>query len=111
MAARPYRGGVDIVVAAIAVAAFGATVLVLTGALSGARRDPARVIPRAELDPGDENWMTIEQAAAHLEVRAAEIMALTERRAIPFFVIAGENRADPQAYRFRRDEIDEWTIG
>jgi hypothetical protein len=102
---------VDIVVAAIAVAAFAATVIVLTGALGGARRDPVRVIPGIELEPEDEGWLTVGELAVELDVRPAEVMALVERRAVPFFVISGGNRADPQAYRFRRDEIDAWTIG
>jgi helix-turn-helix protein len=102
---------VDIVVAAIAVAAFAATVIVLTGALGGARRDPVRVLPAAEFDLPDDRWLTVDELARELEVRPAEVMALVERRAVPFFVIAGESRHSPQAYRFRRDEIDDWTIG
>jgi hypothetical protein len=101
----------DLVVAAIAVAAFAATVIVLTGALGGARRDPMRVLPAREFDLPDESWLTVDELARHLEVQPAEVMALVERRAVPFFVISGGSRADPQAYRFRREEIDEWTIG
>lgn len=98
-------------VAAIAVAAFAATVIVLTGALGGARRDPVRVIPAIELEPEDGGWLTVDQLASELDVRPSEVTALVERRAVPFFLVAGASRADPAAYRFRRDEIDAWTIG
>ena len=101
----------DVVAAAIAVAAFAATVLVLTGALSGVRREPLRTIPGAELDPENDEWMTTDQLAEELQVRPAEIMNLVERRAIPCFLIAGESRFEPASYRFQRDEIDAWTIG
>ena len=38
-------------------------------------------------------------------------MDLVDRRDVPFFVVPGARRPSPEAYRFRRDEIDEWTIG
>jgi hypothetical protein len=101
----------DVVAAAIAVAAFAATVLVLTGALSGVRREPARTIPAAELDPESDEWLTTDQLAEELQVRPAEIMNLVERRAVPFFLIAGASRYHTDSYRFQRDEIDAWTIG
>ena len=101
----------DVVAAAIAVFAFAATVLVLTGALSGVRREPLRTIPRAELDPDDDEWLTVDQLATELGVRPGEIMNLVERRAIPCFLIAGSNRYDAESYRFQRDEIEDWTVG
>jgi hypothetical protein len=101
----------DVVAAAIAVAAFAATVFVLTGALSGVRREPLRTIPRAELDPESDEWLTTDQLADELHVRPGEIMNLVERRAVPFFLIAGANRYDPDSYRFQRDEIEDWTVG
>ena len=38
-------------------------------------------------------------------------MGLVERSAIPFFVVEGLNRSNPERYRFDRDEIDDWVIG
>ena len=97
----------DIVVAGIAVAAFVAVVLVFTGAFSGSRHDPVRIAA----DPEDERWMTIEEVARLLETDRADVAALVERRAVPFFVLPGGSTANPAHYRFRRDEIDAWTIG
>ena len=107
---RGYAGRVDIVFAAIAVAAF-ATVLFL--AVSAAVR--AAVRPRAAdirvvADASGEGWLTVEETAELLEVSPARILELVERAAIPFYVLS-VNRSAQQGYRFRRDEIEAWTIG
>jgi excisionase family DNA binding protein len=98
---------VDIVIAGIAVVAFAACVFVFTGVFSGQRREPIRVAS----DPYDEHWMSVSEVAAALETSEEDVLDLVDRRAIPFFVVPGARRPDPAAYRFRRDEIDNWTIG
>ena len=55
--------------------------------------------------------MTVDQVAAELESSSADVMGLVERSAIPFFVVEGHNRSNPERYRFDRDEIDDWVIG
>jgi len=97
----------DLVVAGIAVAAFVACIVVFTGAFSGTRREPMRVAA----DPDDERWMTVPEVASVLEIGEDEVMDLVDRRAIPFFVVPGARRPSPEAFRFRRDEIEDWTIG
>jgi excisionase family DNA binding protein len=97
----------DVVVAGVAVLAFAATVLVLTGAGRRMQRSPARTV----LEPFGDEWLTIGQVATLLEVPEDDVVGLVERDAIPFYVIAGGSRTHPADYRFRRDEIDAWTIG
>jgi hypothetical protein len=70
---------------------------------------PARV--RTVVEPEGEGWLGLEELAAQLDTRPAEILALVERDAIPFWVRPGSGRDDPRSYWFRRDEIDAWTIG
>ena len=72
-------------------------------------RPPERV--RFAEDPADESWLGIAEVAELLETGTANVMVLVNRGAIPFFVVADVNRSDPDAYRFRRDEIDAWVIG
>jgi excisionase family DNA binding protein len=98
---------VDVVVAGVAVLAFAATVLVLTGAGRRIQRTPARTV----MEPFGDEWLTIGQVATLLEVPEDDVVGLVERDAIPFYVIAGGSRSHPADYRFRRDEIDAWTIG
>jgi excisionase family DNA binding protein len=98
---------VDVVVAGVAVLAFAATVLVLTGAGRRIQRTPARTV----MEPFGDEWLTIGQVATLLEVPEDDVVGLVERDAIPFYVIAGGSRTHPADYRFRRDEIDAWTIG
>jgi excisionase family DNA binding protein len=98
---------VDVVVAGVAVLAFAATVLVLTGAGRRIQRTPARTV----MEPFGDEWLTIGQVATLLDVPEDDVVGLVERDAIPFYVIAGGSRTHPADYRFRRDEIDAWTIG
>jgi excisionase family DNA binding protein len=97
----------DVVVAGIAVAAFAATVLVLARTGSS----PARGRPRTVSGLDEEGWLTTDEVAAMLGVGRAEIAELVEREAIPHYLVAGGRRSDPAAYRFRRAEIERWTIG
>jgi excisionase family DNA binding protein len=103
----------DILAAGIAVAAFAAVVFVLTGAGRRLQRAPARIAPEPVGDDpvGDDEWLTVDEVAELLEVRRTEVVELVERDAIPYFVISGGNPAQPSHLRFRRDEIDAWTIG
>jgi len=66
---------------------------------------------RVVIDPHGEEWLTLEEVAAHLETTAAEILNLIERDSIPFYVDAVLDRREPGAYRFKRAEIDDWVIG
>ena len=99
----------DIVVAGVAVIAFAATVFVLAGI--GGRTRPQQ--PRTVLlpDPEDEAWLTVQQVATLLELAPSEIVELVERDAIPFWLVRGGRLSEPEHLRFRRDEIDAWTIG
>ena len=98
----------DIVVAGIAVAAFAATIYVLVGA--GARTRPQQV--RTVLLPEDDGqWLTVEQVATVLELAPSEVVELVDRDAIPFYLVRGGTLSRPEYLRFRRDEIDAWTIG
>jgi hypothetical protein len=97
----------DVIVAGIAVLAFAATVIVLTGAGRRLQRDP----PRRVTDPVGEEWMTLSQVAVMLDVPEADVTALIERDAIPHFLVSGGNPSHAPDYRFRRDEIEAWTIG
>jgi hypothetical protein len=97
----------DVVVAGIAVLAFAATVLVLTGAGRRLQRTPARTV----MEPFGDEWMKVGEVATLLDVPEADVIGLVERDAIPFFLVVGGNRAQPGDYRFRRDEIEAWTVG
>ena len=61
--------------------------------------------------PDDPRLMTVDQVAVVLESSSADVMELVERNAIPFFVVDGFNRSNPDRYRFDRTEIDDWVIG
>jgi hypothetical protein len=67
--------------------------------------------PRLAEWPDDPRLLTVDQVAGVLETASADVMELVARNAIPFFVVAGFNRSNPEAYRFDRDEIDDWVIG
>ena len=99
----------DIVVAGIAVMAFAATVFVLTQAGGHTRPQQVRTILLPE--PEDEQWLTVQQVATLLELPPSEIVELVDRDAIPFYVIRGGTLTQPEYLRFKRDEIDAWTIG
>jgi excisionase family DNA binding protein len=71
------------------------------------RRQNVRIV----VDPGGEEWLTIDEVAAHLETTRSEILNLIERDSIPFYVDAVLDRREPGAYRFNREEIDDWVIG
>ena len=71
------------------------------------RRQNVRIV----VDPAGEEWLTIDEVAAHLETTRAEILNLIERDSIPFYVDAVLDRRQPGAYRFNREEIDDWVIG
>lgn len=97
----------DIVVAGIAVIAFAAVVIVLAGAGRRLERAPVRTV----VEPEGEGWLTVEEVADELGVLPGDVASLAERDAIPFFVVAGGLRGRARDLRFRRDEIDAWTIG
>jgi hypothetical protein len=67
--------------------------------------------PRIADDPEAADWLRTEGVAELLETGTAEVMNLVERGAIPFFLVPGLNRSNPDAYRFSRSEIDDWVIG
>ena len=66
---------------------------------------------RVVIDPHGEEWLTLDEVAAHLQTTSAEILNLIERDSIPFYVDAVLDRREPGAYRFKRAEIDDWVIG
>lgn len=66
---------------------------------------------RVVVDPEGDEWLTLDQVAAHLESTTAQILNLVERDAIPFYVDAVKPQTQPDAYRFKRKEIDDWVIG
>ncbi len=100
----------DIVLAGIAVAAFAATVFVLAAAASRSRRPGGlRTVLLPEDD--DERWLTVRQLAVELELSEPEVVAVVERGDVPFYIVRGGDASDPAYVRFRRDEIDAWTIG
>ena len=98
----------DIVVAGIAVAAFAVTVYVLVGAGAHTRPQQVRIVPLPDENGG---WLGVQQVATMLEIAPSEVVELVERDAIPFFVVQGGRLEDPAYLRFRRSEIDGWTIG
>ena len=69
--------------------------------------EPARIAG----DPAEEGWLSTDEVASMLETGPDDVLLLIERDAIPFFVVPGISRADPAAYRFRREEIEDWVIG
>jgi hypothetical protein len=73
------------------------------------KADPRQL--RVVAHPEGEQWLSIDQLAERLETRPAELLVLIERESIPFYVEARSSRADPVAYWFRRDEIDDWVVG
>ncbi len=99
----------DIVIAGVAVVAFAATVYVLAGI--GGRTHPQR--PRTILlpDPEDEAWLTVQQVATLLELPPTEVVELVDRDSIPFYLVRGGRLSEAEYLRFRRDEIEDWTIG
>jgi Helix-turn-helix domain len=97
----------DVLIAGIAVLAFAATVLVLSGAGRRLQRTPARTV----MEPFGDEWLAVGEVATLLGVAEADVVGLVERDSIPFYLLVGGSRAQPGDYRFRRDEIEAWTIG
>jgi hypothetical protein len=62
-------------------------------------------------DPGGEAWLTLDEVAELLETERDNVLDLVDRDSIPFFVDARSGRAAGTIYWFRRDEIDDWTVG
>ena len=96
----------DVVLAGIAVAGFAGLVFLLAG--EATRR---RERPRVTLYAPPEEWLTLREAADELELPVEEVIELTERDAIPYWVHGGHDPADPERLRFRRDEFDQWMVG
>jgi hypothetical protein len=61
--------------------------------------------------PDDPRLIDINEVASQLDTSPDEVMTLVIRDAIPHLVIAGADRSTPEAYRFDREEIDDWVIG
>ena len=90
------------------VAVLGLTWVVLTFTRAG---EPKLNSKRAVIDPDDPDWLDVEAAASYLGVETGFILNLVDRDAIPFFVVLESGRADGSSYYFRREELDEWTVG
>lgn len=110
----------EIVVAGIAVIAFAATVFVLANVGGRTRPREARTVllpdsagPEGNGTPPADGheWLTVQEVATLLELPPSEVIELVERDAIPFWLVRGGRLSEPEHLRFRRDEIDEWTIG
>ncbi len=109
----------DIVVAGVAVVAFAATIYVLAGI--GGRTRPQQ--PRTILLPDEgregngtppadgHEWLTVQEVATLLELPPSEVIELVDRDSIPFYLVRGGRLSEPEYLRFRRDEIEDWTIG
>jgi excisionase family DNA binding protein len=98
---------VDILVAGVAVIAFAATIFVLANVGGRTQVRQARTV----LLPEGEEWLTVQQVATLLELPPSEVIDLVDRDAIPFWLVSGGRLSEPEYLRFRRDEIDAWTIG
>ncbi len=83
--------------------------VVSTFARTASRPNPE--IRRVITDPSGEDWITIDQVAALLDLAPDEVLTLVANDSIPFFVSPGAPRNDPRAYWFSRTEIDAWIIG
>ena len=55
--------------------------------------------------------LDVDAAAAYLGVESSFVLNLVERDAIPFFVMTEGDSDNRSSYYFRRDELDEWTVG
>jgi hypothetical protein len=60
-------------------------------------------------EPSSPEWLTPEQAAQLLDMRAVDVVKLASRAEIPYYVIAGHNRTKLDAYRFRAEELESWS--
>ena len=97
----------ELITILIATVMFALVVSELARRFGPRRRQNVRVV----VDPLGEEWLTLDQVAARLETTPGEILNLVERDAIPFYVDAVLDRREPGAYRFNREEIDDWVIG
>jgi hypothetical protein len=97
---------VELAIVVVGVIGFTAVVLTLTRA-----GEPSVTGKRAVVDPDDPDWLDVEAAAAYLGVESSFVLNLVERDAIPFFVMTEGDSAARSSYYFRRDELDEWTVG
>jgi excisionase family DNA binding protein len=97
---------VELTIVVVGVIGFTAVVLTLTRA-----GEPAVAGKRAVIDPDDPDWLDVDEAASYLGVEAGFILNLVERDAIPFFVMTESDSAARSSYYFRREELDEWTVG
>ncbi len=91
----------------VVVAVLGLTWVVLTFTRAG---EPSVSGKRAVIDPDDPDWLDVNGAASYLGVEAGFVLNLVDRDAIPFFVLQSD-AADSSSYYFRREELDEWTVG
>jgi hypothetical protein len=92
----------------VVVAVVGLTAVVITFARTGEASGPDK---RTVIDPDDPDWLDVEAAASYLGVVTGFVLNLDARDAIPFFVMAESDRTDSSSYRFRRNELDDWTVG
>ncbi len=98
---------VELILIPISCLMFILVVRELARAAGPRRRQNVRVV----VDPGGQDWLTLDEVAAHLRTSPGEVLNLIERDAIPFYVDAVLQRSAPGAYRFSRAEIDDWVIG
>jgi len=92
----------------VVVAVLGLTWVVLTFTRAG---EPSVSGKRAVIDPDDPDWLDVNGAASYLGVEPGFVLNLVDRDAIPFFVLAKSDSADSASYYFRREELDDWTVG
>ena len=60
--------------------------------------------------PDDPRLIGVEEVAAILDTSPDEVMTLAIRDAIPHLVVRDADTSMPEAYRFDREEIDDWVI-
>jgi hypothetical protein len=92
----------------VVMAVLGLTWVVITFARTGEASGSNK---RTVIDPDDPDWLDLDGAASYLGVETGFVLNLVARDAIPFYVMAERDRTDSPSYRFRRDELDDWTVG
>ena len=98
---------VELILIPISCLMFILVVRELVRAAGPRRKQNVRVV----VDPQGAEWLTLGEVAEPARDQRGEILNLIERDSIPFYVDAVLSRNDPGAYRFQRDEIDDWVIG
>lgn len=83
--------------------------VVMTFARTASRPNPE--LRRVVVDPSGEEWLSLDQVAALLELPSDEVLTLVANDSIPYFVLPRAPRNDPRGYWFSRAEIDAWVIG